>query len=63
MDVSGGAKLFILSRKNHFGVLCNSLEIIEKSEGVPLDSRRPAPDNLKPNPYGSPFSSTTAARV
>src|SRR2546430_17086844 len=41
IGVSGGAKLFVLSRNNYFEVLCNSLEIIEKSEGVLFDSHRP----------------------
>ena len=36
-----GAKLFVLNRKNYFEVLCNSLQIIEKSEGVLFDSHRP----------------------
>jgi hypothetical protein len=42
IGVSGGAKLFVLSRKNYFEVLCNSIEIIEKSEGVLFDSHRPS---------------------
>jgi hypothetical protein len=31
----------VLSRKNYFEVLCNSLQIIVKSEGVLFDSHRP----------------------